>query len=62
MKQRKKDVKVARAIEEVSRRITVVKKKMDCIKNDLGENLGLYDFRLNLYTQKINVNSLSICF
>ncbi|XP_011691400.1 PREDICTED: uncharacterized protein DDB_G0286299-like isoform X2 [Wasmannia auropunctata] len=37
-KQYKKNIKAARAIEDLSRRITVVKKKMDCIKNDLESN------------------------
>jgi len=36
-KQRKKSLKAAKAIEGLSRRITVVKRKMECIKNDLGK-------------------------
>ncbi|KYN35513.1 hypothetical protein ALC56_10070 [Trachymyrmex septentrionalis] len=36
-KQRKKNLKAAKAIEDLSRRITVVKNKMECIKNDLGK-------------------------
>lgn len=37
MKQHKKSKKAAKAIGDLNRRITVVKKKMKCIKNDLGK-------------------------
>ncbi|KYN28254.1 hypothetical protein ALC57_02315 [Trachymyrmex cornetzi] len=36
-KQHKKSLKAAKAIEGLSRHITVVKRKMECIKNDLGK-------------------------
>ncbi|XP_036144983.1 dentin sialophosphoprotein [Monomorium pharaonis] len=37
-RQYKKNIKAAKAIEGLSRRITDVKRKMDCIKNDLESN------------------------